>query len=107
MPHAQRPIFVLDVDDEPRFAFEADCLSQAEEFSGAAWFARAIAEFYMSKREEWNDNPTSRTRSASDAELSLYREIAEEFSEHANCFFVVHLRDLPPINFAESLGTRP
>ncbi len=107
MPHAQRPIFVLDVHDEPRFAFEADCLPQAEEFSRAGWFARALTEFRVSKSEAWDGNLSSRIRAASDVEASLYREIAEEFSEPANCFFVVHLRDLPAIKFPEPLGTSP
>ena len=101
MQSTQRSVFVLEVRDRPCFAFEADCLAEAEELSRTAWFARAVAEFCTRKCVAWDDGLGRQTRAATIAEASLYHDLAEEFCETTNHFLVVHLRDARSSSLAQ------
>ncbi len=87
----QRSIFILDIVGRAAFAFEADNLAQAEEFTRAPWFARVLGEFYANKRQGWDKNIPVRTRLATEPELSIYREFADELADQSDRFFIAHL----------------
>jgi len=90
----EQSIFVLDVAGRPTFAFKAENLAQAEELIQASWFARALSEFYANKRQGWDNNIPVRTRFAIEAEVSIYRDFADEFADLSDRFFIAHLSDL-------------
>jgi len=97
MQQGQRSIFVLDVLDKADFAFEAESLAQARELSEAPWFVQAVNAFYSRKcRErtrERTDGTLRRPRPATEAEASIYRDVADEFADRSDCFLIAHLSD--------------
>ena len=97
MRQGQRPVFVLDVLDKADLAFEAESLAQARELSEAPWFVQAVSAFYSRKcRErtrERTDGTLRRPRPATEAEASVYRDVADEFADRSDCFLIAHLSD--------------
>jgi hypothetical protein len=92
MQRRERPVFVLDVLDRATFAFEAESLAKAEEFTRAPWFAPSLSGFLANKRKEWDKNVPLQTRIATEEEASIYREVADEFSDVSGRLFIAHLR---------------
>jgi hypothetical protein len=90
----ERSVFVLDIAGRPTFAFEAETPAQAEDFIRAPWFGRSLDEFYAKKRSGWDKNISGRVRVATEGEMSIYRDFADEFAVLSNCFFIAHLSDL-------------
>jgi len=101
MQQGQRSIFVLDVLDKADFAFEAESLAQARELSEAPWFVQAVSAFYSRKcrertrerTQERTDGTLRRPRPATEAEASVYRDVADEFADRSDCFLIAHLSD--------------
>jgi hypothetical protein len=93
MPYRQRSIFVLDIRNEPTFAFEAEHLAHAEEIADAPWFSSAVCEFYSNKRGKWDDSATRRTRPATEPEAAIYRDYADEFADVSDQFLIAHLSE--------------
>ena len=93
MQQGQRSIFVLDVLDKADFAFEAESLAQARELSEAPWFVQAVSAFYSRKCRERTNGTVRRTRPATEAEASVYRDFADEFADRSDCFLIAHLSD--------------
>lgn len=91
MRRSTHAVFVLDVLDKAKFAFEADSLAQAEEYAHAPWFLRSVGDFFSQHGRECEGNFTSRTRPANEAEASIYRTLADEFADMSGCLFVIHL----------------
>jgi hypothetical protein len=91
MPYRQRSIFVLDIRNEPTFAFEAEHLAHAEEIADAPWFSSAVCEFYSNKRGKWDDSATRRTRPATEPEAAIYRDYADEFADVSDQFLIARL----------------
>jgi hypothetical protein len=87
-------IFILDILGTPSFAFEAKDLVQAETFVHAPWFATSLSAFFASKRKEWDKHVPLRTRVATAEEASIYRNIADEFSDASGSLFIAHISDL-------------
>lgn len=90
----ERSIFVLDILGRPTFAFEAEDLAQAEAFVHAPWFASSLSEFFANKRKGWDKNIPLRTRVATEQEASIYRDIADEFTDLSGRLFIAHFSDL-------------
>jgi hypothetical protein len=90
----ERSIFALDVAGRAAFAFEAKSLAQAEELTRAPWFARALGKFHANKPQGWDSNIPVRARVATEAEISVYQELADEFADLSARFFIAHLSDL-------------
>jgi hypothetical protein len=91
MARTERQIFVLDVANEPAFAFEADNTRAAEALVLAPWFLRALEDFCAKRRKARSANAGMSTRAATEAEATLYRERAAEFAEAADHVLVAHL----------------
>src|SRR5258708_36178216 len=95
MQQGQRSIFVLDVLDKADFAFEAESLAQARELSEAPWFVQAVSAFYSRKCRERTRETTNgtfrRTRPATEAEASVYRDVADELADSTDCILITHL----------------
>jgi len=89
-----KQIFVLDVADEPTFAFEADGEATAEALLQSPWFALAVADFCAKRDKALNENGRFFARPATDVEASLYRTLADEFAEVTDRLLIAHLTDL-------------
>lgn len=87
-------IFVLDVADEPTFAFEADGVSTAEALVQSPWFVLAVADFCSKRDKALNEHGRFVARLATEAEASLYRTLADEFAEATDRLLIAHLTDL-------------
>lgn len=85
-------IFVLDVADEPTFAFEADGVADAEALVQAPRFAWAVSDFCAKRGKPENGHLFARL--ATEAEASLYRSLADEFAEAADRVLIAHLAGL-------------
>jgi hypothetical protein len=84
-------IFVLDVADEPTFAFEVDGVTTADALVQSPWFARAIVDFCARRGKALNEHGHLFARLATEAEASLYRTLADEFAEARDRFLIAHL----------------
>jgi hypothetical protein len=93
MTAAARSIFVLEIADTPAFAFEAEGLSQAEEFAHAPWFTRALDKFHSARHQAPSCRQALRTRAATEAEAALYRDVSREFADAFGCLLVARLPD--------------
>lgn len=89
-----KQIFVLDVADEPTFAFEADGEATAEALLQSPWFALAVADFCAKRDKALNENGRFFARLATEAEASLYRTLADEFAEVTDRLLIAHLTNL-------------
>ena len=84
----ERRVFVLELSGLPTLAFEATEISIANEIVRSAWFGRAADRLYQD-RPLMDSN--ARPRSATAEEASAFYDLAEEFAEPAEHFFVAHL----------------
>jgi hypothetical protein len=97
-------IFVLDVADEPTFAFEAEGVGTAEALARSPWFAFTVADFFAKRgkalteealtEKALTENGCFFARLATEAEASLYRTLADEFAEVTDRLLIAHLTDL-------------
>jgi hypothetical protein len=83
------PIFVLDIAEQPCFAFEADHLNAAEQIVRSPWLLQALDEFCRARRPA--DGGQLFLRAATDHEAALYRDRADEFAEAETQFLIAHL----------------
>jgi hypothetical protein len=91
-----KKIFVLDIADAPTFAFEADSVTTAEALVQSPWIARAVTDFCAKRGKALNGNGHLFARLATEAEASLYRDLADEFTEATDRFLVAHLTGPSP-----------
>ena len=84
-------IFALDLANEPAFVFAAANAHTAEALVRSSRFVRALADFCAKRRKAWSDNAVLSTRAATEAEISLYRERADEFADAGNRVLVAHI----------------
>jgi len=72
-------------------------LRRPGKLSEAPWFVQAVSAFYSRKcRErtrERTDGTLRRPRPATEAEASVYRDVADEFADRSDCFLIAHLSD--------------
>jgi hypothetical protein len=93
MMRRERRVFVLDVADEPAFAFEAESAKVAEALAQSPWFLGALGDFCAKRRKGWQANPALSTRAASEAEAALYRERAAEFTDTTDRLLLAHITE--------------
>jgi hypothetical protein len=89
----QRPVFILNLCEGTDLAFEADGEEIAEKFCRTPWFVQAVDRFRAHKTQSAN-SLFYRTRPATAAEASMYRQVADEFAELGPCMLVANLGDL-------------
>jgi hypothetical protein len=94
---AGKQVFVLDVADEPTFAFEADGMTAAAALVQLPWFTSAVTGFRARRGKVFDSNDPLFARMATEAEASLYRGLADEFADATGCFLVAHLADPGPV----------
>lgn len=84
----ERRVFALELNGLPTLAFEATEISIANEIVRSAWFRRAVDR--LCQNRPLTDSNT-RPRPATAEEASLFHDLAEEFAEPTEHFFVAHL----------------
>ncbi len=84
-------IFVLDVADEPAFAFSADSADAVYSLVRKPWFTQALDDFCAKRRNARMGIGLVRMRAATEAEASLYRDRAAEFVEETDDFLIAHI----------------
>lgn len=84
-------VFVLEIEDEPCFAFEAETLDQAEQLVRASSFWHAFNRFRTSSAKGVNSQLDFRARPATANEASVYETVATEFAGDYTGPFFVHL----------------
>jgi len=82
---------VLEVADEPTFAFEVDGATTADALVQSPWFARAVIDFCARRGKAQNEDGHLFARLATEAEASQYRTLADEFAEARDRFLIAHL----------------
>ena len=93
MMRRERQIFVLDVADEPAFAFGAESARAAEALAQAPWFVRALGDFHAKRRKTWDAGAAVFTRAATESEAALYRERAAEFADAIDRILLAHITE--------------
>jgi hypothetical protein len=91
MKRRDRQIFVLDVADEPAFAFEAESARAAEALAQSPWFVRALGDFCAKRRTALSASAAISTRMATDSEVALYRERTAEFIDATDRILFTHI----------------
>jgi hypothetical protein len=82
-------VFVIELQGSPAFAFEANCISHADELARSPWFTRALDEFCL--RRDKTGAAIISLRAATGAEASIYQDLASEFASETKDFLVLHL----------------
>jgi hypothetical protein len=82
-------VFVFEFPDSPVLAFEAKSSSDANEIVRSPSFTRAIGGFRSKRRMAGVSN--NLLRAATDAETSIFRGIACEFSDLAGAMLIANL----------------
>jgi hypothetical protein len=82
-------VFVIELLGSPAFAFEAKSSLHADELARSPWFTRALDEFCL--RGDKMGASIRSLRPATDAEASIYQDLACEFASETNDFLVLHL----------------
>jgi hypothetical protein len=93
MLHRPHHVFILNLFEDTNLAFEADGPESAESLCHASWFVEAVDAFRAHKRESAS-SLFYRTRPATDAEASMFRQVADEFAELGHRMLVANLGDL-------------
>lgn len=82
-------VFVLDIAEQPAFAFQADDISMAEQIARSEWLLQALDRFCRVRRPA--EGRQLHLRAATDVEAALYRSRADEFAESEPRLLIAHL----------------
>lgn len=82
-------IFVLDLADEPAFAFEAADTDGAQRIARSDWLLHALDGFCRARRAAKRGR--LRLRSATPTEAAIYLDLADEFADTAPQMLIAHL----------------
>ncbi len=90
MMRRRQQIFVLDIADQPAFAFEAENARAAALLVQTPRFARAFDDFCAKRGKAWTETAVVSTRAATDAEAALYRDRVAGFADATDQILVAH-----------------
>jgi hypothetical protein len=82
-------IFVLDIDNQPAFAFEARDWDAAQRAVRSEWLLQALDAFCRTRRPAISGR--LQIRDATDNEVALYRDRADEFADTTPDLLIAHL----------------
>jgi hypothetical protein len=87
----ERSIFVLDNPGGPRFAFEAENVTEAERLSRAPSLTCTLGTFLAARDKDFDESACLRVRAATATEASVYLDFAREFADMSGDVLFVYL----------------